>query len=132
MKYKNAPDYRSKKYNIGSKINPNRNSTGIEETIKAKILNFPFWLKNAVKNEAIIKEMTTMSPISEVPFTTIGEIKAKIINKENNNNEIMLKYLLNTITPPLPTFSIIDYIYQKGFFLVLLNCAASTRSDSSN
>lgn len=52
-----------------------------------------------------------MSPISEVPFTTIGVIKAKIMNKENNNNEITLKYLLNTITSPSRLFFTIDYIY---------------------
>ena len=45
-----------------------------------------------------------MSPISEVPFTTIGVIKPKIMNKENNNNEITLKYLLNTITSPSRAF----------------------------
>ncbi|QGG50276.1 hypothetical protein [Lysinibacillus pakistanensis] len=68
----------------------------MEEIIKAKILNFPFLLKSAARNDAIINEMTTMSPISEVLFTTIGVIKAKIMNKENNINEIILKYLRNT------------------------------------
>jgi len=52
--------------------------------------------------------MTTISPISEVPFTTMGVIKAKIMNKENNNNESILKYFLNTIISPLQVlFSII-------------------------
>jgi len=49
--------------------------------------------------------MTTISPISEVPFTTMGVIKAKTMNKENNNNEIILKYFINTITSPLLVFS---------------------------
>lgn len=101
-------DYCSNKYNIGSKINPSRKSTGIEETIKAKILNFPFWLKNAVRNEAIINKMITMSPVSEVQLTSIGVIKANIMNKENNYNEIILKYLLNSITSPLLLLFTID------------------------
>ncbi|WOV83004.1 hypothetical protein PGH26_08615 [Sporosarcina jeotgali] len=100
-----ALDYCSKKYIIGSKTKPSRKSTGIEETIKAKILNLPFRLKSAVRNEVIINEITTTSPISEVPFTTIGAIKAKIINKENNDNEMILKYLLNKIISPLLLFS---------------------------
>lgn len=86
-------------------MNPTSKSTGIKETIKANILNFPFWLKRAARNDAIINEMTTISPISEVPFTTMGVIKAKIMNKENNNNEIILKYFLNTITSPLLVLS---------------------------
>lgn len=106
----NEPGYCSNRYNIGSKIKPNRKSIGIEEIIKAKIRNLPFWLKNAVRNDATINEMTTMSPISEVPFTTIGVIKANIMNKVNNNNEIILKYLFITITPPSSLFSTIDYI----------------------
>lgn len=61
-----------------------------------------------------------MSPISEVPFTTIGVIKPKIMNKENNNNEITLKYLLNTITSPSRPFLQLTIFIA---LLVQLNCA---------
>jgi len=64
----------------------------------------------------------SLSQNSEVPFTTIGVIKAKIMNKDNYNNEIILKYLLHTITSPLLLFSSI--ILSKKFLLLFqLNCS---------
>lgn len=63
----------------------------------SKVSNLPFPAKNAVRNAAIIKEMTTIFPISEVPFTSISVIKVKIMNKVNHYNEIILKFLLYTL-----------------------------------
>jgi len=48
--------------------------------------------------------MTTMSPISEVPFTTMGVIKAKRMNKENNNNENILHHYFTPSWFFLPLF----------------------------
>jgi len=64
--------------------------------------------------------MTTISPITEVPFTTMGVIKAKTMNKENNNNESILKYFLNIITSPLLVLSSI-ILTENISYLMQLN-----------
>lgn len=90
---------------IAPRVMTNKTNMPIEEIIRAIIFKIPFSLNNAVKNEPSSNNNNViMSHDSGKGFNTCGVIKPKTINRMNNTNESMLKYLL--ITSPLLSYII--------------------------